>query len=286
MSATIPLGEARQRSASLLVIASGATIVLLVIIALLAPWLAPYDYAAQNLLGRLQPPVFLGGDWDHVLGTDALGRDTLSRLLHAIRISVGIAFAGTLISAVIGIALGIYAAYAKGIAEEIIMAMVDAQAAVPFIIVALILLAFMGNSLWLFIVIMGIAGWEGYARLSRGLVLSAENQGYVIGLRSLGGSSGRIYLRHILPNIAGTMITQMTLSFPGTMLAETSLSFLGLGIRPPLTSLGEMLGTGRDYLVTAWWLAVIPGSVIFIASLSVSILGDWLRDKLDPTIRT
>jgi peptide/nickel transport system permease protein len=133
---------------------------------------------------------------------------------------------------------------------------------------------------------MGIAGWEGYARLSRGLVLSAENQGYVIGLRSLGGSSGRIYLRHILPNIAGTMITQMTLSFPGTMLAETSLSFLGLGIRPPLTSLGEMLGTGRDYLVTAWWLAVIPGSVIFIASLSVSILGDWLRDKLDPTIRT
>jgi peptide/nickel transport system permease protein len=278
MSATIPLGEARQRSASLLVIASGATIVLLVIIALLAPWLAPYDYAAQNLLGRLQPPVFLGGDWDHVLGTDALGRDTLSRLLHAIRISVGIAFAGTLISAVIGIALGIYAAYAKG--------MVDAQAAVPFIIVALMLLAFMGNSLWLFIVIMGIAGWEGYARLSRGLVLSAENQGYVIGLRSLGGSSGRIYLRHILPNIAGTMITQMTLSFPGTMLAETSLSFLGLGIRPPLTSLGEMLGTGRDYLVTAWWLAVIPGSVIFIASLSVSILGDWLRDKLDPTIRT
>jgi peptide/nickel transport system permease protein len=254
MSATIPLGEARQRSASLLVIASGATIVLLVIIALLAPWLAPYDYAAQNLLGRLQPPVFLGGDWDHVLGTDALGRDTLSRLLHAIRISVGIAFAGTLISAVIGIALGIYAAYAKGIAEEIIMAMVDAQAAVPFIIVALMLLAFMGNSLWLFIVIMGIAGWEGYARLSRGLVLSAENQGYVIGLRSLGGSSG--------------------------------LSFLGLGIRPPLTSLGEMLGTGRDYLVTAWWLAVIPGSVIFIASLSVSILGDWLRDKLDPTIRT
>ncbi|MBN7776424.1 ABC transporter permease [Nitratireductor aquimarinus] len=275
----------RLRPASVLLVASGVVLALLILVAILAPLISPYDYANQNLLERLQPPVFLGGDWDHVLGTDALGRDTLSRLFHAVRISVGIAFLGTLISAVIGIALGIYAAYAKGLAEEVIMALVDAQAAVPFIIIALMLLAFIGNSLLLFIVIMGIAGWEGYARLSRGLVLSAESQGYVVALRSLGSSSGRIYLRHILPNVAGTMITQMTLSFPATMLAETSLSFLGLGIRPPLTSLGEMLGSGRDYLVTAWWLAVIPGSVIFLASLLVSILGDWLRDKPDPTMR-
>ncbi len=165
------------------------------------------------------------------------------------------------------------------------MMFVDAQASLPFIILALAVLAFFGNSFWLFVLIMGINGWENYARLSRGMVLSANTHGYVVAVRSLGARPKRIYARHVLPNIASALIVQFTLNFPSTILLETSLSFLGLGIQPPLTSLGLMLGTGRDYLLFAWWLSVFPGILIFITTLSVSLLGDWLRDRLDPTLR-
>jgi len=156
---------------------------------------------------------------------------------------------------------------------------------VPFLIIALAVLAFFGNSLTLFIIIMGINGWEGYARLTRGMVLSATTHGYAVAVRSLGARPMRIYGRHILPNIASALIVQFTLNFPSTILLETSLSFLGLGIQPPLTSLGQMLGAGRNHLIFAWWISVIPGLIIFFTTLSISIVGDWLRDRLDPTLR-
>jgi peptide/nickel transport system permease protein len=146
-------------------------------------------------------------------------------------------------------------------------------------------LAFFGNSLTLFIIIMGINGWENYARLTRGMVLSASTHGYAVAVRSLGAKPLRIYGRHILPNIASALIVQFTLNFPSTILLETSLSFLGLGIQPPLTSLGQMLGAGRNHLILAWWIAVVPGVTIFLTTLSISIVGDWLRDRLDPTLR-
>jgi peptide/nickel transport system permease protein len=209
----------------------------------------------------------------------------LSRLLYGIRVSVVVAILGTVIGAVVGTFLGFVAAHVRGLVEETIMMMVDVQAAVPFLIIALAVLAFFGNSLTLFIIIMGINGWENYARLTRGMVLSASTHGYAVAVRSLGAKPWRIYGRHILPNIASALIVQFTLNFPSTILLETSLSFLGLGIQPPLTSLGQMLGAGRNHLILAWWIAVVPGATIFLTTLSISIVGDWLRDRLDPTLR-
>ena len=268
-----------------LVMACIGFLCLILLAAAFADILAPKSYTAQDLLNRLKPPSFLGGPAQYLLGTDELGRDVLSRLLYGVRVSVVIAILGTAIGAVLGTFLGFVAAHARGFAEEAIMMMVDVQAAVPYLIIALAVLAFFGNSLILFIIIMGINGWENYARLTRGMVLSASAHGYAVAVRSLGAKPLRIYGRHILPNIASALIVQFTLNFPSTILLETSLSFLGLGIQPPLTSLGQMLGAGRNHLILAWWIAVVPGVTIFLTTLSISIVGDWLRDRLDPTLR-
>lgn len=268
-----------------LVLSAGAFIVLVLIVSAAADWLAPYHYTTQDLANRLRPPVFLGGLAQYPLGTDELGRDILSRLIYATRFSVIVAILGTSIGAVLGTVLGFVAAHFRGWVEEALMMLVDAQASLPFMLLALAVLAFFGNSLLLFVLVLGINGWEGYARLTRGMVLSARNQGYAVAVHALGASPARIYLRHILPNIAAVLIVQFTLNFPATILLETSMSFLGLGIQPPLTSLGQMLGAGRSHLLLAWWIAVLPGLFIFLTTLSISLFGDWLRDRLDPTLR-
>jgi peptide/nickel transport system permease protein len=268
-----------------LVLAGMGFVFIVFVIFLFADWLAPYSYKVQDLANRLKPPVWLGGHDNYLLGTDQLGRDILSRLIYATRFSVFVAILGTLIGAVLGTFIGFVAAHFRGWVEESIMMLVDAQASLPFMLIALAVLAFFGNSFTLFIVIMGINGWEKYARLTRGMVLSANTHGYAVAVRSLGAPPALIYLRHILPNISSVLIVQFTLNFPQTILLETSLSFLGLGIQPPLTSLGQMLGAGRTYLITAWWIAVLPGTIIFLTTLSISIIGDWLRDRLDPTLR-
>jgi len=255
---------------------------LLIVLGLSADILAPYDFRETDILARLQPPVFAGGSWDHILGTDEIGRDVFSRILYALRTSLLIAAAGTLIGAVVGTLLGFVAAHFRGPLEQIIMAAVDFQAAVPFIILVLFFMAVAGSGMWIFLLLVGLAGWEVYARLTRGMVLSAREQNYVVALQGLELSQRTIYLRHILPNIASALIVQLTLNFPATVLLETGLSFLGLGVQPPNTSLGLMLGDGRDYLLNAWWIAVFPGLVIFTTTLSMSILGDWLRDRIDP----
>lgn len=270
----------------LLICAAAAFLVLVAFVAIFAPLLAPYGYDDTNLLYRLKPPFWSALAVEgHVLGTDKLGRDLLSRLLIATQVSIALALLGTLIGAVMGTVLGVVAAHRGGFVDEIIMMMVDWQAAMPFLIIALAVLAFLGNNFYLFLALMGLAGWETYARLTRGLVLSAREQGYAVAVRALGAGPMRLYGRHILPNVIGPLIVQLTLNFPQTILLETSLSFLGLGIQPPLTSLGQMLGEARDYLLTSWWLAVIPGAVIFTTTLSMSLLGDWLRTRLDPTQR-
>ena len=220
----------------------------------------------------------------HFFGTDDLGRDVLSRLIFSIRMSLLVAFLGTVIGAVLGTALGFLAAHFRGWVDDIVMVGVDFQASLPFFIIALALLAFFGNSLALFICLMGIYGWERYARITRGLTLSAVTNGYAVAVKTLGATPARVYLRHIFPNISSALIVYMTLNFPSTVILETSLSFLGIGIQPPMTSLGNMLGFGRDYLTSAWWIAVMPGCTIFLATLAMSILGDWLRDRLDPTL--
>ena len=268
-----------------LVLTAITFLIVVLVVFIFADRLAPFHYRTMDLPNRLQAPAFLGGPEQYILGTDELGRDVLSRLLYGIRISIFVAILGTLIGAILGTFIGFVAAHLRGWVEETIMMLVDVQASLPFLLIALAVLAFFGNSFVLFIAIMGINGWERYARLTRGMVLQATTHGYAVAVRSLGARPPRIYGRHILPNIASVLIVQFTLNFPGTILLETSLSFLGLGIQPPLTSLGQMLGAGRAHLLFAWWIAMFPGLTIFLTTLSISIVGDWLRDRLDPTLR-
>ena len=155
----------------------------------------------------------------------------------------------------------------------------------PFLIIALAVLAFFGNSLTLFILVIGLYGWERYARITRGLALAAMQQGYAAAVRQLGASGWRVNLVHILPNVASALVVNVTLCFPDIILLEAGLSFLGLGIQPPMASLGNMVGTGRDYLGNAWWISAFPSVVIVLTTLCISLLGDWLRDRFDPTLR-
>ncbi len=269
-----------------LVMVSALVLLALVLTAVFAPNLAPFEYSKMDLRARLQPPVWLeGGAWKHMLGTDDLGRDVLSRLIFSIRMSLLVAFIGTIIGAILGTTIGFVADHFRGWLDDAVMMAIDFQAALPFMIIALAVVAFFGNSIVLFIALMGLYGWERYARITRALALAASTHGYAIAVTTLGATPLRVYGRHILPNIASALIVNMTLNFPGTVLMETSLSFLGLGVQPPLTSLGNMLGFGRDYLTTAWWIAVLPGITIFAATLAMSLLGDWVRDRLDPTLK-
>jgi peptide/nickel transport system permease protein len=260
---------------------SGAWVIAMIVVAILADVLAPYAITKMDLSNRLAGP----GTPGHWLGTDELGRDVLSRLIVSIRISLLVAFGASIISAVLGTTLGFLAAHMRGLVEQLVLMLADFQAALPFLILALSVLAFFGNSLPLFVCLMGLLGWERYARIARGLALSAGGQGYAAAVRQLGARPSRIYLRHILPNTAATLIVSMTIIFPEIILMESGLSFLGLGVQPPNTSLGSMVGYGREYLTTAPWIMLAPSITIILTTLAVSLLGDWLRDRLDPTLR-
>jgi peptide/nickel transport system permease protein len=255
-------------------------VVAMLVVAILAETIAPYSVTKMDLRNRLSVP----GDAAHWLGTDELGRDVLSRLIFSIRISLLIAVGATAISAIVGTLLGFLAAHFRGLAEQAVLMLADFQASMPFLILALAVLAFFGTSLPLLIGLMGLYGWERYARIARGLAISATGQGYASAVRQLGAAPSRIYLRHILPNIASTLIISMTLVFPEVILLESGLSFLGLGVQPPMTSLGNMVGYGREYIGSAPWIMLTPAAIITLTTLAVSLIGDWLRDKLDPTL--
>lgn len=252
------------------------------LLAVFASIVCRYAPETTNLLGRLRPPWPLEGSApSHLLGTDELGRDILSRLLHGMRISFLIALAGTAMGAAIGVFLGFLAAHFRNIVDALVLTAIDFNASLPFIVLALAILAFFGSKIHVIVVIMAVYGWDRYARLTRNLALSALTEGYAGALRALGAGPGRIYARHVLPNIAGVLVVNMTLNFPGTILLETSLSFLGVGVQPPLTSLGTLLGFGREYLDTAWWIAAAPGAVIVLTTLAISILGDFVMAAID-----
>lgn len=257
-----------------LAIAAGIILAVFFTAGLLAPVLAPYDLEAMDLTARLLMPFESAA---HILGTDELGRDIFSRLLYSIRMSFVLAVVGTL--------LGFLAARFGGIVDDAVNCGIDFTASLPFIILALTIIAFLGTDVTVIIVIMAVYGWDRYARLTRNLSRSAYTEGYACALEGLGLPTVSIALRHSLPNIASALVVNMTLNFPGMILLETSLSFLGVGVQPPMSSLGTMLGFGRDYLTTAWWIAVIPGLVIVVSTLSMSILGDWVQQKLEPAAR-
>lgn len=257
-------------------------ILVAIVIGISARWAMPYDYLHQDPLARFAKPFVSA---IHLLGTDYLGRDVLSNLLVATQTTLMIAIAGSLVCAATGTCLGLMAAHFGGWVDNLIMGFSDAMASVPFIIVALGVLAIFGSSPLLFVFLVGFANWERYARLTRGLVLGAREEGYAEAARIVGVPPMRIYFRHMLPNIAGPLIVQFTVNFPEIILLESGLSFLGLGIQPPATSLGLMVADGRNYLAIAWWLAAFPGAVIVLTTLSISLLGDYLRDRLDARLR-
>jgi peptide/nickel transport system permease protein len=256
------------------------------LLALVGPALAPFDPNAQTLLARLRPPVgFDRAMAIHPLGTDELGRDVLSRTLSGLQLTLLIALAGSFISLVAGVAVGVVAGYFRGRIGALLIAIVDVQMAVPFTLIALLTIAMLGNSLPVLISVIGLSGWEVYARVVRAQVLSVSGQPFVEAARAAGASHWRILRRHVLPNVTSPIIVIWTMTFSALILLESSLSFLGLGVRPPTATLGSMVGAGRDYLATAPWVAVAPSLAIMFVSLLVLLIGDWLRDALDVKLK-
>ena len=264
-----------QRVAALLAVA-------LLLTAILAPLIAPFDPLKQSLISRLRPPLGFERYKDgFLLGTDELGRDVLSRTLFGLRLTLGLALLGALIGLLIGGTLGLLAGLRRGWVEDTIMGAVDTQIAVPFTLIALLILSIFGSSLTVMICVLGIAGWEQYARIVRGEVRKITQMPFIEAARASGGGQGYIALRHVIPNIVSPLVVQFTLSLSNIMILESTLSFLGLGVQPPTATLGSMVGYGRDYMPTAPWMVIAPAMAIILLTFSVQILGDWLRDRAD-----
>ena len=260
----------------------GILITLYVIVSIFAPWVAPYDPGDQSLGDRFLPPLTPG----HVLGTDNLGRDLLSRLIFGGRISLAVGLFAIVMSGIIGTTLGLLAGYFGGVIDDVINWMVNVQLAFPFVLLAISVVIILGPSMANIIILLVISGWPEFARLIRSKVLSLRSVGFVEAAVFTGVPEGRIIFRHILPNTASSVLVLLTLGFAKMIIAEAALSFLGLGpggLR--YSSWGLMLAEGKDYLAVAWWVATMPGLAIVTIVLSVNILGDWFRDKLDPKLR-
>lgn len=259
----------------------------LLIAALLAPFVAPYDPLKQSLISRLRPPIGFDRFKDgFLLGTDELGRDVLTRTLYGLQLTLGLAFLGALIGLAIGGTLGLLAGLRRGVTEDAIMGAVDIQIAVPFTLIALLVLSIFGTSLVVMICVLGIAGWEQYARIVRGEVRKITELPFIEAAQASGGSGIYIALRHVLPNIVSPLVVQFTLAVSNIVILESTLSFLGLGVQPPTATLGSMVGYGRDYMPTAPWIVTAPAIAIILLTFSVQILGDWLRDHADVRLRS
>jgi len=254
-------------------------------LAALAPALAPDDPTRNDLLARLTPPVWVdGGSWAHPLGTDTLGRDVVSRLLYGARVSLSVGFAAVILAGTLGVALGLVAGYYGGRLDDALMRLGDVQLAFPALVLAIAVLAVVGSGLGNVVLVLGVTGWVTYARIARGETLSLRHREFVEGARALGARDTAILWRHVLPNVLPSITVVATFSVARTIIAEASLSFLGLGIPPPAPSWGAMLDEGRNYLTTGWWLALFPGLAILALVLGINVVGDWLRDTLDPRL--
>jgi len=254
--------------------------------ALFAPLLAPFDPLDQSLISRLRPPIgFERYKEGYYLGTDELGRDVLSRSLYGLRLTLSLALIGAMIGLLIGGTLGLVAGLARGWPEDVIMAGVDIQIAVPFTLLALLVLAIFGSNIQIMVFVLGVYGWEQYARIVRGEVRKLGELPFIEAARASGASNRYIALRHILPNIVSPLVVQFTLSVSNIVILESTLSFLGLGVQPPTATLGSMVGFGRDYMPTAPWVVIAPAVMIILLTFSVQILGDWLRDRADVRLR-
>ncbi|GGE15110.1 peptide/nickel transport system permease protein [Gemmobacter megaterium] len=256
-------------------------VVVLVVAAVLAPWIAPRDPNVQNLLGRLKAPGTEARGVTYLLGSDELGRDLLSRLIHGARVSLMVAALSVIVSGIFGTALGMIAGWYRGVVGMIIMRVVDIVLSVPAILLAIITVAIMGPGLVNVVAVLAFTRWPRYARVAYGQTLGLLNLPYVRLSRFMGASTARVLIRHILPNIIGPIMVVVTLEFGLMVLFEAGLSFLGLGVQPPTPSWGAILSAGRSYVTTAWWIAVFPGVFLFLLILSVNVLGDHVRDVVE-----
>lgn len=259
-------------------------LVLLVFPALTADWLAPHDPTVGVILDRRQPPVFFGGTWEYPLGTDRLGRDILSRIMYGARVSLSISLVGIFVGGLIGVTLGMLAGYFRGWLDTIVMRLVEISLALPAILLALVLAAATGPSFQMIIIVVAFVLWALYARQVRGEVLSIRERDFVARARVAGASEFRIMFRHILPNVANTIIVLATLQVGSVIILEATLSFLGLGIPRPTPAWGLMVADGRQLIVSAWWISFFPGLAITLTVFSLNLLGDWMRDRLDPKL--
>ncbi len=261
-------------------------VALLAVMAAAAPWIAPHDPVRQSLRARLAPPTLAAGDGPaHLLGTDHLGRDVLSRVVFGARVSLTVGVAAVVVGGLLGASLGLLAGFHGGWLDTAVMTVADAQLAFPFILLAIGIIAVLGPSFPTLIVVIGLSGWVAYARVLRAQVLVLRAREFVEAIHGLGGSAARVIVRHIVPNVLSSLVVIATLELARAIVLEATLGFLGLGIQPPTPSWGGMIHEGREYLDSAWWIAVFPGLVLMLTSLVVSRAGDWLRDVLDPTLR-
>jgi peptide/nickel transport system permease protein len=279
----LDLGRVLRRHPSLLV--GGALLLVLILSTVFAPLLAPSDPLRTGFSTRVRPPAILGYESAFWLGSDNLGRDILSRLLYGGRVSLSLAFAAVIGSAIVGVAVGLVSGYFGGRLDDAIMRVVDVQLSFPIIMLAIAVIAVLGTSVGALFGVLVLAGWVVYARTVRASVLSLKTLEFVQAARALGAGNARIILCHILPNTQAPILVIGTVQLATMILLESGLSFLGLGIQPPDPSWGQMLADGRDYLSNAWWLATVPGIAISLAVLGANLVGDGLRDALDPNLR-
>lgn len=262
-------------------------LVLFVALAVLAPWLGLEDPTRGSLRARMTAPTW-DGFWPgaHPLGTDEVGRDILSRIVHGSRTTLAVAGAAVVAGGIVGTFLGILAGYAGGLTDRILMRLVDIQLAIPLMMLALLVVAALGPSIQNVIMVLALTSWIRYARIIRGQVLSLREREFVQSARAIGASGWRIMLRHILPNVMTPALVVATLELARIIVMDAALSFLGLGVQPPNPSWGRMLADGRVYISTAWWSVTFPGLAIMLTVLGVNLFGDWLRDYFDPKTRS
>ena len=270
-----------MRRIDTLAVMGALVVAVTIVLAAAAPALSPGDPIKNALLERLTPPTW---GREHPLGTDTLGRDVASRLLHGARVSLVVGFSAVLLAGVVGVGLGLVSGWYRGWLDDLLMRVGDVQLAFPVLVLAVGVLAVLGASLLNLIVVLGVTGWITYARIVRGEVLTLRERDFVAAARALGASDAWIVTRHLLPNVLPPIIVVATFSVARTIIAEASLSFLGLGIPAPEPSWGAMLDEGRNYITTGWWLALFPGLAILLLVLGINLVGDWLRDVLDPRL--
>ncbi len=264
----------------------GGILLVILVVAILSSWIAPHNATRTDLVARELPPAWTeDGSFTNLLGTDRQGRDILSRIIVGSRTSLSIAFLSILLGGLVGTALGLIAGYRGGWVDALIMRTVDVWLAIPGILIGLTLALTLGPGYWMVVTVLSIILWARYARLIRGDVLSWKQRDFVALARVAGASSTRIIFVHLLPNVLNSIVVLSTLQVGWAILAIASLSFLGVGVPPPTPSWGGMVSDGRNFIDTLWWMSIFPGIAIMLVVVSFNMLGDWLRDALDPSLR-